>query len=705
MWLPTEEVCDMAEKREILFTFKAASLPEDKFALVRMDGREAMSDLYQFSIDLVSADPDIDTGEIVNAPATLEIDRDGDISRFHGIVARFEQRDQGPEFVHYTALVVPRIYALNLTIQSQIFQDKNVKTIIEDVLKQNNLTPDEDFALKLTRDYAVREYVVQYQESDLTFIRRLMEHYGIFFFFEHGEKKEKLVIADSRDAYKPIPGGTEVPFRDARLVSPGGEAVGSFVFRHQIQPAKVKLKDYNYRKPALEVAAEAAAAAKGTGTVYEYGHHMKDPDEGGRLAQVRSEEHTCREKTFVGEGAVRGFRAGATFKLQDHFRAANNQEYLLVEVEHIGRQLGIVGAASGGRADRPSYTNRFQAIPAGVLFVPRRITPRPRIYGVMHAKVDAASSGRYAELDDQGRYKVKVPFDLSEAKDGKASRFIRMAQPYGGPAYGFHFPLHKGMEVLLTHLDGDPDRPVISAAVPNPDMASPVTQANQTQCVLLSSSNNEIRFEDQEGEEEIYVHGQKDWVVVIENDHEETIKHDQKNTIGNDRTEDVGQNEKISIGKNRQESVEGNETITIGGNRERSVTGGETITVEKDRKKSVQQAETASIGADYTLDVGKNVTITIKENRETTIGKGETLTVTETRQTEVKENDEAKVGKILAIEAGEQISLKSGDASIILYKNGNIEITGADITIKGSGKIDVKADGDLTLKGSNSKVN
>ena len=579
----------MPQAHELLFTFTTAALPPEKFGLVKVTGQESISELFQFDLDLVSADADVDSSQIVNRPARIEIDRDGNVAVLHGIVSRFEQRDQGPEFVNYHAVLVPRLYALELTRQCRVFLDKNVKSIIDEVLQEDGLSSGTDYELKLTQTYAVREYVVQYQESDLNFIRRLMEHEGIFFFFEHGDKQEKLVIADSMDAHQPVSGESSIPFRDARAVSAGGEAVGALTFRQQVMPRKVILKDYNYRKPSLEIKGTADAVGSGVGTVMEYGDHFKDPDEGKRLAGVRAEELICREKIYFGESGCQAFSAGATFTLQDHFRSSHNMKYLLVEVRHFGEQLGIVGSASGGEASRPSYTNQFQAIPADVQFRPLRITPKPRIQGVMHASVDGAGGSDYAEIDDTGRYKVKLPFDLSSAGGGKASQFIRMAQPYSGADYGMHFPLHKGTEVLLTHLDGDPDRPIISGSVPNPDTGSPVTAANHTQCVIRTGSDNKIVIEDTRGNERIKMstphsttsvylgspnpNGQPGYCMKTTAFSNNNIGQDSTTKIGINRETKIGSNSKVNIGANSDMTITANLTNSIGGSLTETVVG------------------------------------------------------------------------------------------------------------------------------------
>lgn len=484
----------------IVFRFKCAGQLDDLFEVVSFEGTEGLSRLYEFRLELASKDPDIDTGSILKNSAVLEMERDGGVVEIHGIVAEFEQRDAGLEWIEYRAVLVPGLFALGMNTQCQIYLDKDVPTIVRELLTEDGFNENEDFILALSRtDYRAQEYTVQYQESDLNFISRLLEHEGIYFFFRQGEHKEILVLTDSIEAHTPIAGDSVILYRDARSVNPGGEAVSSLTLRQQLRPANVTLKDYNWRSPSVEMLAQAPAAPSGRGTHMEYGDHFKDPTEGLILARIRAQELTCQELVYSGRSAVRAFHAGDRFTLAEHFRGASNIEYLLTEVRHLGEQIGIIGSAAGGAADQPSYRNEFKAIPAAVQFRPPRVTPKPRIYGTLNAVVDSSTSGEYADVDELGRYKVRLPFDLSDNGGGKASRFVRMAQPYAGDEYGMHFPLHKGTEVLLTHVDGDPDRPIISAAVPNAATQSPVTAGNPSQSVMKTAGDNHITMEDTTG--------------------------------------------------------------------------------------------------------------------------------------------------------------------------------------------------------------
>lgn len=502
----------MPDKSEVLFSFKSAGLSGDPLNVVAFEGEETVSRPFAFQIRLISGDAAIDPDKVVNQAAVLEMEFNGDVSHFHGIVARFEQGAQGPEFVNYHALLVPRIHLLGLAPRSRVFLEKSVPTIVKEVLEGAGFKSPDDFEIVATGSpHGAREYTLQYLETDLAFIMRLMEDEGLYYFFEHDGGRDKLLIIDSKARQKPIPGDATIPFRAARGSNPGGETVHRLLLRQEILPGSVYLKDYNYRKPSVVPEGKAKAARTGTGQVEEYGHHFKTPEEGKTVAAWRAEEIACRERTWRGQSGCRHFRTGHRFTLEDHFNPLSNIEFQLLKVVHSGEQFGAGGGAYGGKAKRPAYLNRFVAIPADVQFRPARRTRRPRILGALHATVDAGADGHYAEVDELGRYKVILPFDLSGRKGGKASRFIRMAQPYAGHGdaaqeYGMHFPLHKGTEVLLTHIDGDPDRPIIAASVPNPATKSPVTDANPTQSVIRTAAQNEVVFEDQDGSERITIH-------------------------------------------------------------------------------------------------------------------------------------------------------------------------------------------------------
>ncbi|UCF82172.1 MAG: type VI secretion system tip protein VgrG, partial [Desulfobacteraceae bacterium] len=465
--------------------------------------------LYEFDITLASDDGEIDLKGVLQNPATLTIKGGDQDLPIHGAVSQFEQLNEVKGHYFYRALLVPRLRQTNLYHENQLFLDKKVPDIIEEILKQAGLTT-QDYELKLTRSYPQWEYICQYRETDFDFISRWMEREGIYYYFEQGEQNEKIIITDSSTAHMDIPGDAIIPYFTPSGLAPEEEAIKAFVCTQKMLPKKVILKDYNYRKPSLEIKGEAEVDSKGRGEVYIYGEHFKDPGQGNGLAKIRAEEIKCRENIFHGEGTASNMCPGFFFELEECYRDSYNRKYLILEVEHEGHQTGSMWAGMGDesaeREEKLTYSNRFSAIPSDIQFRPERKTPKPKFNGIINATVDAAGDGKNGEVDDQGRYKIILPFDQSGNKDGKASRWVRMAQPYAGSDYGMHFPLHKGAEVLLTFVDGDPDRPIISGSIPNPETISPVTSSNQTKSVVRDNFGNEMIFDATPGDEHIHIY-------------------------------------------------------------------------------------------------------------------------------------------------------------------------------------------------------
>ena len=501
----------MAYLSEKKFDFVSSALPTNTFGVVRFRGTEGFSMCYEFEVDLVSKNAEIDLTQVLKNPVTFTILReDGDIP-FHGILTQFEQLHEVDEYVFYRAVLVPKLWWLSLTHHNQVILNKTVPEIIEDVLKDGGLT-SLDFELKLEKEYPRWEYICQYRESHLNFVSRWMEREGMYYYFEQTPQGEKVIITDTKIAHTEMPEGKTMYYSP-----PSGlaefhreEVIHAFICRQKMLPKTLRLKDYNYRTPSLEISGSAEVSADGRGDVYIYGEHFKTPDEGNQLAKIRAEELLCQEKQFHGESTIPYLRPGYLFDIEDHYRGSFNQKYLTIELEHEGSQTAflLAGIQKGLSEveEQPYYRNSFVSIPSGVQYRHERKTEKPRFYGTLNAKIDAAGSGKYAELDDQGRYKVILPFDKSGRKDGKASAYFRMAQPYAGTDHGMHFPLHKGTEVLLTFIDGDPDRPIVNAAVPNPEHPSQVTSGDQTMSKISTSGGNKIHMEDEEGKQRILLH-------------------------------------------------------------------------------------------------------------------------------------------------------------------------------------------------------
>lgn len=497
------------------FSFVSTALDSETFAVVQFKGSEALSKPYEFEIMLVTEQSDIDLNSVLQQPASFTFHREtGEDVIWNGIVAQFEQLHNFNLYTFYRAVLVPKLWWLQLTYHNQLFLDKTVKEIIELVLLDAGLT-SLDFEFKLQNDYSPFDYVCQYEESHYDFISRWMEREGLYYYFEQTENGEKVIITDTKAAH------TGMSLGDTLFYNPPSglaalhrtEIIQSFTCRQKLTPNKVFLKDYNYETPSLSVSGKADVDPGGRGDVYYYGENFKNSTDGNRLARIRSEEILCRKEQYIGESTVPFIMPGYSFTLEDHYRADFNKEYLTISVDFSGSQTGYlisgIKQALSEIEERVYYSNTFTAIPYDVQFRTERRTKKSKVYGTLPAKIDAAGIGEYAELDIQGRYKVVMPFDESGRQNGRASIWLRMVQPYAGSGHGMHFPLHKGTEVMIAFTDGDPDRPIIAGAVPNPETSSMVNVDNQTQSAIRTAGNNTIAIEDKAGDERILMHSPK----------------------------------------------------------------------------------------------------------------------------------------------------------------------------------------------------
>lgn len=657
-------------------------MADDLLLPTRVTGRERLAEAFRFTIDLVAkADgPDVDPEAVLGQEATLDL-LQGSGSRhgashwrpIRGMLAEFAETAHGHDWVRYRAVLVPPIWALSLSRRTRVHQQQSVPDVVRAVLADHRLS-GAAVEWNLQGRYAVRDYVLQYQEDDLSFISRLCEDEGLAWYHRHDAAASVLVFTDHTGGWAAVAGDTTIPYRpshgsDASAAANDWhqqEVVEAFA-RHQRQvPKAIALHDWNYRTPDHDLTAEAQVGERAVGAATsEFGAHQLAAGDARRLVGLRAEELRCRQVVFAGSADQRGFRAGHRFTLESHPRAAFAVEYLLIAVQHE-----VTQALDGGASTH--YANTFEAQPATQVFRPPLVTPRPQVPGVLNARIDAAGTGTYAELDEAGRYQVKLLCDTAEAPAGGASRPVRMAQPYGGSDHGLHLPLHKSTEVLLLHVNGDPDRPVIAGVVPNPDTPSVVTAANHTQAILRTAGGNELRFEDLRGKEQVVLHATRDRLVEVLHDDTTTVGHDQRLTVGGTQQIAVAAASSVAIGAAFQ--------ISVGAAMNESVGGAKT--------EEVGAAKYETVAGERTLDVGGVFTVTVAGEHSDTAEATRTIRAPSIRLLATKD-----------------LTLQVGKASIVMKVDGTIRIEGSEVLIKASGGIAAKAGGTLALKGATAGTN
>jgi type VI secretion system secreted protein VgrG len=491
---------DEAGRRTIHLGFASAALPaDDEVQLHGVHGREQLSRLYEYELLLVrpaGAFSDAQVDDLLRDRCVITLgDRPGDI--VHGLLGSIELLDASRDGVaRYLARLVPNVSLLTLGERCAVYQQTTVPDLVRTILKGYGLVEGSHFDVRVTHDAKSpeREYLVQYQESDWDFIQRWLEHEGFFYWFNQTKPCEQLVIADANDDTTAIDDPKTLAFRERNVLTATRNTVWDWRRVQRRIPGRIALVDYNYRTPDQILVSTAQVDDRGFGTSVRYGEHFKDSGEGDALAKLRAERCRTEQRTYYGSTDCSRFRVGHTFELENHFLADEDGTYLITSIEHR------VGHGVRGQGEEPQpYVADFTAIPIDTPFRPERRTPWPRIYGIMHGHVDADGEGEHAQIDELGRYKVRLPFDSAGPDGLRSSRWIRFAQPYSGAGYGMHHPLHKGTEVLLAFIDGNPDRPIIVGSVPNPATRSPATSANATQSVIQTASGIRVEMEDLQG--------------------------------------------------------------------------------------------------------------------------------------------------------------------------------------------------------------
>ncbi len=626
-------------------------LGPDTLTLLELDAEEHVSDPFLLRLGLSAAGP-VDAAALLGKPACVTLtDGDGNLRYLHGLVTRFTQ--SGPTC---TAELRPWLWMLSLSTDNRIFQAKAVPDILTSVFSDAGFT---DYRNDLRQSYAALDYCVQFRESSLAFVSRLMEEFGICYFFEHSDSAHTLVLADDPASFKDCAHAASLPF----LPLPQGgdwltdQRIDALASESSIASQSYLTDDFNFTTPATDL---KATTGEGTRRVYDYPGRYTTLDEGEATAKRRLEGFEAVARQISGQSSARGLQAGGAFTLTRHPDATLNARYALRSITHT--------------ASRRVYSNRFLAIPATTAFRPPRRTPWPRVGGSQTAIV-VGPSGKEIYTDRYGRVKVQFHWDQLGKNDENSSCWIRVAQNWAGVSWGAFSLPRIGQEVVVTFLDGDPDRPLITGCVYNGDHPVPYALPDgQTRTVLKSNSSeggggfNEIRLEDKKGSEEFYLHAQKDMAV----------------DVLNDQTVTITQNRAVTISK-------GNESLTVSeGDRVIAVSKGkETHSVQGTRALTVTGAETHANKADFTQTVSGNFTltvdgdITIKASGALTLQSGTGMTV--------------KAGTSLAASSGTSLEAKAGTS--LALQGG----TTAELKAAASGTVD--GGGMLALKGGMVKLN
>ena len=493
-----------AEIEHFIFEPEGEDLPD--FIVLEFSGHEGISQLTHFDIRLLARDQEIDFEAILNKKASLRIWswEDDDYARvYHGIISSFQQIGQSEGYASYHATLVPCLWRLTLNYQSRIFQEISVPNVIGQVLSDAEFQSGSDYRLALEGDYQPltdppREFCVQYRETDFNFISRLMEEEGIFYFFEYGNSREVMVIADNPRAHPNTSPMGEIPYEvPSRLQNPEQEYIYPLYYRVNVIPTDFMLRDFNYDTPQTDLTSSLMTFPEtqaGGFTYYDYPGHYGFSDRGTALTSIRYEEREAERRILSGRSNCRSLCACHVFELSGHHRAdLNDESYLLTRIRHHGVQGGPLATDV-----ETSYNNEFECVPAptsDLPYRPPRVTPKPRVQGTQTATV-VGPPGEELYMDEKGRAKVEFHWDLRDQDDENSSCWIRVSHGYAGPNHGIQFHPLVGDEVIVDFLEGDPDKPIIIGRVYNAQNMPPLKPEDRIQNIILTPYQHRLLLAD-----------------------------------------------------------------------------------------------------------------------------------------------------------------------------------------------------------------
>ncbi len=515
--------------------------------VVAFGGAEGLSESFQYDVKVSVPRGTWDEWgdswfeEHLGKPATLQITWLGSVRYVHGIVTGFELLEVGDASANYLVGLGSPLAALALNRRLHVYQSVTTRQIVEAVLAKNGVVK---VAWKLTGSYTPRDYCVQYRETDLNFVSRLLEEEGIAYYFDHDPGGVTLVISDDPTSFQAIDGDPMLPLRRADGMSRELQCVRYMAFEQRMRPKKIILGDYAFKKPAFDTQSSSTSQSVADGTVYDHPGEFVETALGDRLARVRVEElDATRVVGSAGSDSPR-MVPGRKFSLSDMHCLSRSRSFVVLRVQHDGMQ-------SLGQGGTTRYANKLTVIPADkggkpLPYRPARSTPRPTVVGT-HTATVVGPAGEEINVDAYGRVRVRFHWDRECETPESASCWVRVAQVWAGTGFGGMDIPRIGQEVLVSFLEGDPDRPIIVGRVYNGLNLVPYKLPDhKTRTTIKSNSTpggggyNELMFEDAKGEELVYLQAQ--------HDHEKLVKVDETGTIGQDRTTTVGRIDKTDVG-------------------------------------------------------------------------------------------------------------------------------------------------------------
>jgi type VI secretion system secreted protein VgrG len=549
-------------------------LGPDALLLTHMSGREAISQLYRYDLDLVSEREDIDDQAILGKPVCLTVRLEGQKEReFTGFVSRFTQASADTRFVYYKAEVVPWLWFLTRNADSRVFQDQTVPDIVRTIFLDRRMF---DFQMHLSEPYSPWEYCVQYRETDFNFVSRLLEQEGIYYYWKHENGRHTMMIVDGPSGTPLCPGQIDADYASGEAERRSGE-VYDWTVERGVPTGRYVFGDYNFKTPRLDLVTQTQTIEPIGGNmayeIFDYPGEYEDRGQGETAVKLRMQAEETAATHVSARSELVSFLPGFRFSLRNHYRRTLNTDYLLTEVAHRVSQ-GIYGAGD------TSYDNSFSCLPSSIDYRPEQRTPKPLVHGVQTARV-VGPAGEEIHVDKYGRVRVHFFWDREhQGEPEDSSCWVRVSQSWAGPKWGAHFHPRIGQEVIVQFEEGDPDRPLVIGRLHNADEMPPyelprhkTRSGIKTRSTKSGSSSNfnEIRFEDKRGSEQLFLHAEREKDEYVKSDSREWVGHDRHLLVKEKQKEKVEGDKHLIVGSNHAEKIGGAKSLTVGGNHDEKI--------------------------------------------------------------------------------------------------------------------------------------
>ncbi len=690
------------------------------FAVLSFEAQENINGLFDIQIELASHDPDIDLHALMDTQATLFVQsKYAEARYFTGIITEAERKDTGFRRTFYALTLRPPVFRLTHASDCRIWQAKTVPDIAKEVLEEAHI---QNITWRLNENYQPREFCCQFNETKFDFLTRILNEEGIFWYFTHHSDSIEMIITDAPLATPVLPHSETIAYNANTGGQSRGFWVNRFALREKLRSTAYELSDYTFHNPRARMkepqSRQEDNGSAGTYELFEYPGRYKDPDKVGK-SFVKARIDATRVDATTGQGQTNHIHLapGYHFTLEDHYDAKANIQHFLLAVSCKGEQPAALEEDAPDNA-ATTFTANFTTMPGRLMYRPPA-PKKPVVDGPQIAMV-TGPAGEEIYTDEHDRVKVYFYWDRHGEKNENSSCWVRVSQGWAGGTWGSMAIPRIGQEVIVSHLDGDIDQPIITGRTYHATNKPPYKlPENKTRMTIKSKTHkgkgyNELRFEDEAGKEEVFMHAQRDHNTVIENDESHHIKHDRRKNVDNNQWETIGVDKFIEVGKDHSESIASNKTLSVGGNHNEDISGSMTLTVGGSSvgiigalagitAAGIADATAGSeavgnpliptmltgVGALGAAADALGLQLPISGIQTNLIEKMQSDTVGIARTEQIGAYKNTSVGHTMTIHVGKEFIINAGKSKFVMDSEGNVTIIGTKFNFSASGNVQI----------------